>query len=227
MKKFNRIILLLISLIFVSTYSPNNHNLISKKDNNFFKIKNIEVMGNSLVQSNEVKEKLNKIYNKNIFLIRKKDIEEPLNSINFIEKVIVKKKYPNIINIKIFETKPIAILFKNKIKYLLDSSYNLVVFENYENFAELPSVFGDGAEDNFAFFFNQLKNNNFPKENIKKYYFFQIGRWDLELENNKIIKFPNNNVGEAIKKSIKLLKRKDFINYNIIDLRVDGKIIVE
>ena len=72
MKKFNRIILLLISLIFVSTYSPNNHNLISKKDNNFFKIKNIEVMGNSLVQSNEVKEKLNKIYNKNIFLIRKK-----------------------------------------------------------------------------------------------------------------------------------------------------------
>ena len=32
---------------------------------------------------------------------------------------------------------------------------------------------------------------------------------------------------DAIKKSIELLKREDFKNYNIIDLRVDGKIIVE
>ena len=32
---------------------------------------------------------------------------------------------------------------------------------------------------------------------------------------------------DAIKKSIKLLKREDFKNYNIIDLRVDGRIIVE
>ena len=31
----------------------------------------------------------------------------------------------------------------------------------------------------------------------------------------------------AIKKSIELLDREDFKNYNIIDLRVDGKIIVE
>jgi len=34
-------------------------------------------------------------------------------------------------------------------------------------------------------------------------------------------------VEDAIKKSIELLDRKDFQNYNIIDLRVDGKIIVE
>ena len=34
-------------------------------------------------------------------------------------------------------------------------------------------------------------------------------------------------VDDAIKKSIELLKRKDFQKYNIIDLRVEGKIIVE
>ena len=44
---------------------------------------------------------------------------------------------------------------------------------------------------------------------------------------NKTIKFPHNNVDEAIRKSIELLNRKDFENYNIIDLRVNGKIIVE
>ena len=42
-----------------------------------------------------------------------------------------------------------------------------------------------------------------------------------------MIKFPYNNIEEAIKKSIELLGRRDFEDYNIIDLRIDGKIIVE
>ena len=81
--------------------------------------------------------------------------------------------------------------------------------------------------NNFIYIFNQLENNNFPINEIKNYYYFQIGRWDLQLVNNKIIKFPNNNTEDAIEESIELLNREDFKNYNIIDLRVDGKIIVE
>ena len=95
------------------------------------------------------------------------------------------------------------------------------------NFDQMPSVFGDGAENNFLNFFQQLQNNNFPIFNVKNFYYFQIGRWDIQLSNNKIIKFPHNNTEEAIKESIELLNREDFKNYKIIDLRVGGKIIVE
>ena len=49
----------------------------------------------------------------------------------------------------------------------------------------------------------------------------------IQLKNDKVVKFPYGNIDEAIKKSIELLDRKDFENYNIIDLRIDGKIIVE
>ena len=51
--------------------------------------------------------------------------------------------------------------------------------------------------------------------------------FDLELLDNRTIKFPNNVDNEIIKKTIELLSRKDFENYKIIDLRIDGKIIVE
>ena len=68
---------------------------------------------------------------------------------------------------------------------------------------------------------------NFNANKIKNYYFFQVGRWDLEFRNNQIIKLPYNKIQKAIKKSVELLKRKDFENYKIIDLRVEGKIIVE
>ena len=45
--------------------------------------------------------------------------------------------------------------------------------------------------------------------------------------NDIIIKLPFNNVNDSVKKSIELLNREDFKKYNIIDLRLDGKVIVE
>ena len=227
MKKLYRIALLLIVLIFLSTYNPNKFDLILEEKNTFFEIKNIKIVNNSLIKKNEILEKLSKIYNKNIFLIKRNDIEDPLKKINFLKKIEVKKKYPNTVIIKIFEAKPVANLFRNKVKYLLDSSSNLILFKNDVNFNHLPSIFGEGAENNFINFFHQLESNNFPKKEIVNFYYFQIGRWDIQLANNKIIKFPHYNIEAAIKKSIELLERKDFENYNIIDLRVDGKIIVE
>ena len=227
MKKLYKIALLLIVFIFLSTYNTKNLDLISEKKPTFFEIQNIEIINNFLVEKNEIEAKLSTIYNKNIFLIKGSDIEEPLKEIDFLKKIEVKKKYPNTIIIKVFETKPVAIIFKNKVKYLLDSSSNLISFKNDSNFNELPSIFGEGAENNFIYFLNKLKKNNFPNEQIKNFYYFQIERWDLQLLNNKIIKFPHNNLDEAIIKSVELLDREDFKNYNTIDLRVHGKIIVE
>ena len=227
MKKFYRTTLLIILLIFLSTFNPTELNLISKKNDTLFKIKNIEIKNNLLIDKSEIKKKLHNIYKKNIFFIREKDIEEPIGEIDFLKKVEVKKKYPNTIIIKVFETKPVAIIFKNKVKYLLDSSSNLISFEDSANFNALPSVFGEDAEKNFIFFSNQLRKNNFPTEQINNFYYFQIGRWDIQFFKNKIIKFPHNNIDEAIIKAIELLNREDFKKYYIIDLRVDGKIIVE
>jgi cell division septal protein FtsQ len=227
MKKFYRIILLLIVLIFLSTFNPKEFNLISKKSDVLFKIENIEIKNNFLINKSEIKEKLSNIRKENIFFIKRKDIEEPLKKIDFLKKIEVKKRYPNTIIIKIFETKPVAILFKNKVKYIIDSSSNLISFKNDINFNRLPRIFGEEAQNNFIHFFNQLKKNNFPNKQIKNFYYFQIGRWDLQLLNNKIIKFPHNNTDDAIIKSIELLDHKNFKNYNIIDLRIDGKIIVK
>jgi len=227
MKRFYRIALFLIILIFLSTFNPKEIDTISAKNDPLFKIQNIEIKNNLLVNKNDIKKKLTNIYNENIFFIKREDIEVPLKDIDFLKKIEVKKSYPNTVIIKIFETKPVAILFRNKVRYLLDSSSNLISFNDNVNINGLPGVFGEEAEKNFIYFFNQLKKNNFPNKQIKNFYYFQIGRWDLELENNRIIKFPDNNIDYAINKSIELLKREDFKNYNTIDLRVDGKIIVE
>ena len=227
MKKLYRIILLLAAFIFLTTYNPNEFNAFPKKKNLFFKIQNIEIINNHIINKNEIVEKLAHVYEKNILFIERNDLERPLKSIDFLEKIEVKKKYPNTIIIKVYETKPIAILFKENHKYLLDSSSNLIDFSENMLVDDFPSIFGKGAEQDFINFYKQLEINNFPKQRIKNFYYFQIGRWDLQLLNNKIIKLPQNKTTEAIQQSIELLVREDFKNYNIIDLRTHGRIVVE
>tara|TARA_B100000029_G_scaffold108898_1_gene100326 strand:+ start:264 stop:944 length:681 start_codon:yes stop_codon:yes gene_type:complete len=226
MKKFYKIALLLVILIFLTTYNPKELYLISKNDF-LFNIDNIEVKNNNLIEKDKIIEKLSDIYNRNIFLIKKSDITEPLKEINFLKKIEVKKKYPSTLIIKIYETKPVAIIFKNKIKFFIDNSSNLIINKNEDHSIDLPKVFGENAEKKFMSFYNKLKKANFPLKYIKAFYYFKIGRWDLHLINEKTIKFPSNNIDLAITKSTELLNRKDFENYNIIDLRVGDKIIVE
>ena len=219
MKKFYR--------VFLSTYNPNKFKINLDNNNSFFNIQKIIILNNLLINRDEINEKLKQIYGQNIFLIKGEDIEEALKNISFLKKIEVKKKYPDTIIIKIFETKPLAILFKNKIKYLLDSSSNLIEIKKKNNFIELPSIIGENAEKNFINFLEQLTANKFPTSNIKNFLYYQIGRWDLELLDNRILKLPYNVSNRIIKKSIELLNRKDFQIYKIIDLRVDGKVIVE
>ena len=156
-----------------------------KKKIFFFEIQNIKIVNNHLIDESKINEKLTEIYGKNTLFIKRKDIERPLQSIEFLEKIEVKKKYPNTIIINVYETKPIAILFKENSKYLLDSSSNLIQFNESMLFYDLPNIFGKGAEKDFMNFFNQLENNKFSTKRVKNFYYFQIGRWDLQLLNNK------------------------------------------
>ena len=227
MNKFYKIFLLVISLVFLTTYNPNKFERNLENNNAFFKIKKIIISNNFLVKEEEIISKLKPLYNKNILLIKRKDIEESLKNINFLKKIEVKKKYPDTIIVKIFETKPIGILFKDKKEYLLDSSANLIEIGDSKDFAELPNIIGNDAENNIINFLNLLKNNKFHINSIKNFSYFKIGRWDVELLDNRIIKFPHNADNSIIKKTIELLSRKDFENYKIIDLRIHGKIIVE
>ena len=228
MKNTYKIIFLLILLILFSTYTPKGLNSLSENNLNFFKIKNIQVTNTNLINKNIIIKKLDNIYTKNILTINKKDIENPLKDIDFLEKIQVKKKYPDTIFIKVFETFPIAITTKKEKKYYLDSSSNLIIYNKDLNFYEvLPNIFGKNVENYFADFLKKLEENNFPYKEIKNYYYFEVGRWNLQLSDDRIIKLPDSKIISAIKKSIQLLNDKEFKNYNIIDLRIHDKIIVE
>jgi len=227
MKKTYLILILLLCLLLLSTFNQKNYNVSKNKKNYFFKVKYIQITNVNLIEEEEIKNKLSYIIGKNIFNLKEQKIRNSVLGINFLKEIEVKKKYPNTILIKITETVPLGILIRKEKKYLLDSSSVLIPFDKDISPDNLPNVFGKNAEIYFISFLQKLKDNNFLHTTIKSYFYYQSGRWDIKLSNGKTIKFPNNKVVAAIKESTVLLKRQDFIKYNIIDLRVDGGVIVE
>ena len=89
MTKTYKIIILLFTFIFLTTYTPKNLNIKNKDENNFFRIKKIEVTNNQRIKENIIFKKLNHIYNKNIIFISSGDILTYLTNLDYLEKIEV------------------------------------------------------------------------------------------------------------------------------------------
>ena len=94
MKKIYKIFLLVLTLVFLTTYNPNQAEISSKNNNTFFIINKIIILNNSRVSKDEIDSKLRQIYGKNIFFIKRKNLKESLKNINFLKKVEIKKNIP-------------------------------------------------------------------------------------------------------------------------------------
>ena len=227
MSKSKKIFFFIIIFLTISTYYPKTSKSPFVFLDNYFGIKFIHVTNNFLVKEAEIKKKFATIYNRNIFFIKKKEVSDLLKDIDLIESFNIKKIFPDRILVKIKEEIPIAILNRKKEKFFITEANHLIEFRQNIIRKNLPYVFGYEAEKEFIKFYELLQENDFPINLIKNFYFFKINRWDLHLLNEKVIKFPPNMLDQSIKKAIYLLQAEEFKRYNIIDLRISGKMIMQ
>lgn len=218
MKK--RVVFSIILLLFLTTIISKQKPLISK-----FNIKEIRIKNNSLVKEEDIKKLLKPIYNKSLLFLKNKEIEKAVMQNSFIYSFKVKKKYPSTLIIKIFEKKPIGILLNKKKKYLLSENIELIKFTNLPDYQNLPYIFGD--KDEFKSLYSNLKKIDFPIDIIKKYSFFETGRWDLKTSDNNIIKLPPKNYLKSLKNYLSIRKDENFKKYKIFDYRVNNQLILK
>ena len=211
----------LILFIFFSTYKfKNDYNILK-----VFNIKKIEIENNQILDGSVIKKDLIFLYQKNIFSINEKEIKERIKKNNFIESFEIKKIYPSSIKIKIFEKKPIAILYDKKEKFFYMNKGDVIKYLKIEEFENLPTVFGN--KDNFNYFYNQLVKINFPIDQIKSFYFFETNRWDLLTVNNKTIKLPIKNYGKSLKSFLRINEKDEFTKFKVFDYRINGQLILK
>ena len=215
-----RIVIAITLLILLTTITTQPKIFISK-----FNLKEISIENNFLLEKKEIKKLLMPIYDKNLLFLKNKEIENILLQDSFIESFTIKKKYPSTLNIKVFEKKPIAILFNKKNKFYLSEKIDLIEFKNIQNYQNLPYIFGN--KDEFKVLYRILIKIDFPLNEIKKYTLYESNRWDLKTKNNKIIKLPSENYVESLKNYLKIKNIENFKKYNIYDYRIKSQLILK
>ena len=218
MKK--RLIIAILLLVLLSTYKPQNFIL-----SNGFNIEEIKIENNFILNETDIKKELNFLYQKNLIFLRNSEIADILKQIDFIKSFEIKKIYPKKIIIKIYEKKPIAILQYKKDKFYISESINLINFIVLENYKNLPIVFG--KKKNFKELYINLKKINFPLDLIKKYYFYESNRWDLEIYQKKIIKLPTKNYIQSLEKFINFKMENNIDKYKVFDYRINNQLILK
>ena len=214
-----KLITFYVFLIFLLS-SINNYNL---NISNFFKIKYIVVNGMSNDKNLKVESNLNFLLGENIFFL-KDNIYNYFDKNSDIKNFNVKKLYPNSIEITITETKPICIILANgKEIFLGDNGKILKAKQDYSN---LLKVYGSSNIDQIFRLLKTLKKSSLNSKNIKSITFFKSNRFDLNLNDKKVIKFPINYNDSILEYAYKILQDNNFVDAKIIDLRIDNKIII-
>ena len=212
---------LIILFIFLTTYTPKSDFNV----NSDFSIKKIEIEGNYILNSEEIVQRLNFLYRESLFFLSLKKIQENLKNETFIESFILKKIYPSTLKIIIVEKKPIATLQNKKKKFYISNKGDFIDFQDIAIYKDLPTVFGNGKF--FYSLYQDLQNIKFPLEKIKSFYFFESGRWDLVMDDDKIIKLPIKDYLVSLKNYMESKKNSNFDKYKIFDYRINDQLILD
>ena len=100
----------------------------------------------------------------------------------------------------------------------------MISFINIKRYNDLPTVFGNGR--NFYSLYQDLQNIKFPLAMIKSFYFFESGRWDLIMNDDKVIKLPITNYLSSLKNFMLSKSNNNFNNYKIFDYRIKDQLIL-
>ena len=218
-RKSKKILLYFFLLIILGTI--NNHFL---KRLDIIKLKNIKVLGLNENANKKIENDLIFLKFQNIFFLKSLQIKKIIDSNNYVETYSVFKEFPSTIVIEIEETKILANLYKNGSNYFFGSNGKLIKTENKKN--DKPFLFGDFKNEDFLKFKKIIDESKLEYSDIKKIYFFNSKRWDIEMHNGLLIKLPEKKLLENLNLSIELILSNNFKNIKIIDTRVNNQVIL-
>jgi cell division protein FtsQ len=166
-----------------------------------------------------------------ILLLDLKKIKENVEKLPWVEKVIVQRKLPNLLYIKITERKPIAIWQNNKKFFPIDETGE-VIQAKIDGLSHLPILVGKNAPKHTSKLFDALITEKKLAKRVKAATFIANRRWDVILDNidNGIeIKLPEDNFKLAWNKLAKVNEKKGILKrkLTIIDLRLSDRVIVK
>jgi len=222
MIRANKLYLLIFLFFIFTTYNSKEQN---KSFSVIFPIKEIVIENTLAVDLIKLKSDLDFLKNTSLFFLKKEKIREVIDQHEFISSIQLKKKYPSALKILVFEKIPVATKIIGKNFFYITKNDEKINYIEHKIYEDLPVIFGNNK--NFSFFFKDLEKYNFKINEIKAFYYFDIGRWDILLKNEKTIKLPETNYQNILLKINSILDDVNFSKYKIFDYRIKDQLILQ
>ena len=221
MKKTSVVFIIIILFVFLTTFNPAN----LKSNFKFFKIKEIEIQNTNYIDKDDLNSFfINNYYDTSLIKFKNSQILETIKSFDIIESLEIKKIYPNKLKVYVKEKKPIAILTKGRKSSYLTENGELAKYFEHPILQNLPNIIGDLG--NFFEIYKILLENNILISEVKSFYYFDIGRWDIILKDGKTIKLPPKNFETSIENFSEINNNENFNKYKIFDYRINNQLIL-
>ena len=210
-------------LIFFALGTITNKNF---PELNFLSESNLTIIDQSEINENEIIQALSFLRDENLFLLKKEEVLDIINSYPSVENFIVFKNYPSNMKINIKRTNYLAITQKDGMNFYLGSNGKLIKIKQKQKQNHIPFIFGNLHIPDFFKIKKIINRSNFDYKDIKNFYYFKNKRWDIETKNGLIIKLPSKNLEFAFETLLNILQNDEFINIKEIDLRQNNQIIL-
>ena len=218
-KKSTKIIFYFFILLII--FSINNLKFNSIK---LDKIKNINISGLGDEYNQILLNEIRSLELDNIFSLKVFELKKILGTNSLIEKYDVFKIYPSTLLIEIRRTNFLAKINNNNKLYLVGSNGKLSDVNISKK--KLPFIFGKPDIKEFLELKKIIDDSKISYNQIKNIYYFRSKRWDLELENNILLKLPKDDIKSSLDYSFEFINYNNFDNNITIDTRVKNQIIV-
>lgn len=147
----------------------------------------------------------------------------------WVDKVSVRKIYPDAIEISIAEKKPLAIWQHGRDLSLIGVDGQQIVPFRHERYATLPLFIGEGANERASQFSAEIAKSPGLASRVKAFIRIADRRWDLRLENGVTVKLPEFGEEAAIQELATLDAEQGILSRDLdaVDMRLEDRIVVK
>jgi cell division protein FtsQ len=218
-RKGKKILIYFFLLLLVG--SINNIDLNGLK---FKEIKDINVNGLEDFDNAILLQKIKNLNLGNIFFINGEEITNQISSNSLVEKYEIFKIYPSSLDVNIDKTKFLARINDSGKIFFVGSNGKLSKNNFFNN--QLPFIFGNPDIEEFLNFKKIIDQSKFSYDDVKNLFFFPSKRWDLELNNEVVIKLSKSYPQDSLELAFEFLHNQNFKDIKIVDARIKNQIIL-
>ncbi|WP_245297325.1 cell division protein FtsQ/DivIB [Rhizobium oryziradicis] len=194
-----------------------------------FAVDNVKLAGNVHISEIDVLQSLGLDGATSLVSLDVDDARRRVASLPWVASVDIRKVYPRTILLNIKERKPFGIWQHGSDLSLIEENGNIIAPLRDNKFASLPLFVGRDADTDAKDVMAEFAAFPQVAARVKAYVRVSSRRWDLYLDNGVTVKLPEDDVGDALKRLVRMETEQQLLERDIaaVDLRLADRMTVE